>query len=166
MDKLDEIEYSRLPKQERKLEMLEIAIDEAFLNSVDGGDEDYDGTIRSEDEATQQDSNEAATPIRANITQKGQFSSHDDNHDVTTASTTLSSSSVHARRKVQVSGKVKNDLATLSDALDKLVAYIDSVESKGNAEVKKRKKGLSTCAVKMMEKVDGLISQIQHWAEE
>ena len=38
MDQLDEIEYSKLPKQERLLELLEISVEIASLNSVDGGE--------------------------------------------------------------------------------------------------------------------------------
>ena len=149
MDKLDEIEFSRLPKQERRLERLEIEVEVAFLDSVEGGDDCNDAD-------SQQLSHEAPTPVRANTTQKRRPFSADINSDMQTTST-----SQHARETIQVTGKVKKDLSLLSDALDKLVASIDSVESRGSAEVRKRKKGLSSYAVKLMDRVDGLISQIQ-----
>ncbi len=125
MEELDELEYSKLPKQESLLEQLEIEIDVASLNSID------------DDHAAQQ------TPA---------FLRQSPDSSTSTGSTT----------RVHVTGKIKKDVAMLSSALDNLIASIDSIPSLQSNEVKQRKKHLSNVAVQLLERIDIVISRINH----
>ena len=51
------------------------------------------------------------------------------------------------------------DLSTLSYTLDKLAAEVDSVQSHGDEDVRRRKKELSTKLVDMMGVCDGFIKE-------
>ncbi len=57
------------------------------------------------------------------------------------------------------SAQLSKQLSTLSYALDKLAADIDSVKSYNDKNVKCRKKEYSATVVKMMEKVDGFLKE-------
>ena len=54
--------------------------------------------------------------------------------------------------------QIKKDLSMVSYRLDKVAAEVDSVQSHGNVEVKRRKKYLSNKLVCMMERADSLIA--------
>mmetsp|Transcript_8580 Transcript_8580/g.18469 ORF Transcript_8580/g.18469 Transcript_8580/m.18469 type:complete len:176 (-) Transcript_8580:53-580(-) len=112
VDALDELESNGIPKEEKRLEKVEIAIETARLNSVD----DPSPTPGEQGDATDLDNIFEQYP------------------------------------------QIKNDLSMLSYQLDKVAANIDSVQSCGSVEVKRRKKYLSNLLVKMMEKTDGLIA--------
>lgn len=127
MDELDELEYSKLPKQERLLEQLELEIEVASLNSID------DGVMT--------------------------FSSLRQTNTNTTSDKTSCNSYVGG---VHVTGKTKQKIAMLSSTLDDLVASIDSIPSLQTHELKQRKKVLSNIAVKLLERVDILISKVNH----
>uniref|UniRef100_A0A7S2U8C1 BAG domain-containing protein n=1 Tax=Attheya septentrionalis TaxID=420275 RepID=A0A7S2U8C1_9STRA len=55
--------------------------------------------------------------------------------------------------------QLKKQLAMLSSQLDALAADVDSIQSNGDAEVKRRKKYLSVKLVEMMERADKIIGQ-------
>ncbi len=129
MEKLDDLEYSKLPKQEYLLEQLELEIEVASLNSVD-------------DDVTTHPS-----PLRQQQTNPN-----------TTSSGTLN----NYGGGVHVSGKTKQNIAILSSKLDDLVAAIDSIASLQSHELKQRKKELSNVAVKLLERIDILISKVDH----
>ncbi len=129
MEKLDELEYSKLPKREHLLEQLELEIELASLNSVD------------DDVTTHQ------SPLR-----------HQTNPNTTSAGTLNNS---HGGG-VHVSGKTKQNIAILSSKLDDLVAAIDSIATLQSHELKQRKKVLSSEAVKLLERIDILISKVHH----
>jgi hypothetical protein len=99
-DALDGLEANALPREEKRLEKLEIAVETARLNSVDGSDDQI----------------------------------------------------------LEQYPQIKRDLSMVSYRLDKVAAEVDSVQSHGNVEVKRRKKHLSNTIVYMMERADSLIA--------
>ena len=99
-DALDGLEASAVPREEKRLEKVEIAFETARLNSVDGSDDQI----------------------------------------------------------LEQYPQIKKDLSMVSYRLDKVAAEVDSVQSHGNAEVKRRKKHLSRTLVGMMERADTLIA--------
>ena len=99
-DALDGLEASAVPREEKRLEKVEIAFETARLNSVDGADDQI----------------------------------------------------------LEQCPQIKKNLSMVSYRLDKVAAEVDSVQSHGNAEVKRRKKHLSRTLVGMMERADALIA--------
>ena len=99
-DALDGLEANAVPREMNRLEQVEIAIETARLNSVDGSDDQI----------------------------------------------------------LEQYPQIKKDLSMVSYRLDKVAAEVDSVQSHGNVEVKRRKKYLSNKLVCMMERADSLIA--------
>ena len=99
-DALDGLEANAVPREMNRLEQVEISIETARLNSVDGSDDQI----------------------------------------------------------LEQYPQIKKDLSMVSYRLDKVAAEVDSVQSHGNVEVKRRKKCLSNKLVGMTERADSLIA--------
>ena len=118
------------------------------LNSVDNDDDDIE---KDEEDAAINETIDTNSPANTNNFTRSTGSS----------SATVSSSSSERRRHYIVSQtpQITNELSSLSYNLDNLAARVHEVLSYGNADLKRRKKELSTKLVGMMEKVDGFISE-------
>lgn len=62
---------------------------------------------------------------------------------------------------ILITPAIRTELGILSDAVDKLVANIDAIDSHGDDNVRGRKKELSQQLVQLMARVDLLIAQVQ-----
>ena len=88
-----------------------------------------------------------------------------DSVDDSNADDTNDADNEHAKTKqnVQVLSNVSpllsKDLSMLSYTLDKLASEIDSVQSSGDVDVKRRKKEMSGVLVSMMERIDGFLKE-------
>mmetsp|Transcript_1540 Transcript_1540/g.2208 ORF Transcript_1540/g.2208 Transcript_1540/m.2208 type:complete len:202 (+) Transcript_1540:46-651(+) len=136
VDALDDLEYIKLVKQKKKLDKVEIMVEVARLNSVDDGEE----------EGCDSGDGNSATMIT------------DEKHEMQNQPQGQSSKSKSPLSQTPTPALSK-DLSMLSYTLDKLAAEIDSVQSCGDADVKRRKKEISKAIVKMMEKVDGYLKE-------
>lgn len=112
VDTLDGVE-SKIKKQTKKLEKIEIMVEVERLNSVDDG---YDN------------SEETKVPQSKNGT-------------------------------LSISSSLAKDVSILSSTLDRIAGEIDSVQSHGDLDIKKRKKEFSKLLVSMMDKVDRILKE-------
>mmetsp|Transcript_28378 Transcript_28378/g.33613 ORF Transcript_28378/g.33613 Transcript_28378/m.33613 type:complete len:220 (-) Transcript_28378:276-935(-) len=150
IDALDDLSERKIPKQGRKLDKIDCTIQLAKLNSVDDDDDDDDDTehaVDNESVNTSTTTNSASTSTTNNTMQT----------TLSSGSSTTTSSSRRRHYILSQTPQVSKELSSLSYNLDKLAAEVDAIQSHGDAEVKRRKKALSTLLVQMMERVDGFI---------
>ena len=131
MDKLDQVEI-RITKSDQQLEEIEILIERARLESVDGST-----------------TNDITTTEGTSIQQKQSQSIND---KITQEELT--------NRLFQQYPKLRTKIGIFSNKLDTLAACIDDIKSHSDDEVKTRKKYLSNRIVELMNGLDGMIATL------
>lgn len=132
MDKLDQVEI-RITKSDEQLEQIEVLIERARLESVDGSTTNI-GTRDDEGTSIQQKQSQS---INDKITQE----------ELT-------------NRLFQQYPKLRTKIGIFSNKLDTLAACIDDIKSHSDDEVKTRKKYLSNRIVELMNGLDGMIATL------
>ena len=131
MDKLDQVEI-RITKSDEQLEQIEVLIERARLESVDGST-----------------TNDITTTEGTSIQQKQSQSIND---KITQEELT--------NRLFQQYPKLRTKIGIFSNKLDTLAACIDDIKSHSDDEVKTRKKYLSNRIVELMNGLDGMIATL------
>ena len=115
LDILNDVEQRLMPKEQHRLEQIEVTIETAKLNSVDGP---------------------------------------------SGKSSQVEGKEIRDSNILEQSPRLKKDLSTLSDRLDKLAAKVDSVRSRNDPQLKNRKKCLSSELVSFADRCDSIISSL------
>ena len=126
VDTLDDVEDQLNSSIQKKLKKVDVMMEVARLNSVDGGSNNIDNKSEKDDNDTQKEMDSE---------KKGRMMISDP------------------------PAPLIKDLGILSHKLDKLASEVDSVQSCNDAELKTRKKELSSRTVRLMDKVDEYIEE-------
>ena len=163
VDELERIEMKLLPKERRRLEKVEVAIQVAKLNSVDddedGNADDVNNHDNTEDtfnenSLTNQDNGTTVKNINETKPNDPKPRSMEKHQETNTNNNTK-----HKHYILHQTPSLTKDLSTISYNLDKIASQVDAIQSYSDENVKGQKKKLSNELVKMMELVDGFLAE-------
>jgi len=166
VDELERIEMKLLPKERRRLEKVEVAIQVAKLNSVDEeGEGDDDDAHDINNHGTIEDTSIRNSLINQDNEPTVKIINETKPNDLKTQSmekqqeTSTNNNTKHKHYILHQTPSLTKDLSTISYNLDKIASQVDAIQSYSDENVKSQKKKLSNELVKMMELVDGFVAE-------